>query len=273
MPTRTAARVAEAPHLSHDEQRLLAQAFAVAPALTRQQLQHWFAADSVATLCRRLRKFTDRGILVRERLGASRGAAPFAYALSRYGSRAVFGDTIHHGAGRLGRDVYHSLGIVDFYLRLGEAIHQINGEVLSWWGQSAALASLGNGRIYVNPDGAFLLGHRVEQLFLLEYDRAPNAAGATRFLEKLTRYRRYYEQRVYRDQFGLGNLRPVLLCLFDDAERMRRVRARARRLLTSTVTTLTVLFGDGNARTNPLATTWYELTAEASVSIVDDRFR
>lgn len=273
MPTRRVARVVETPHLSREEQRLLAQAFAVAPALTREQLQHWFAADSVATLCRRLRRLADRGILVRERLGASRGAAPFAYAMSRYGSRAVFGDAIHHGAGRLGRDVYHSLGIVDFHLRLGEAIRRIDGEVLAWWGQSAALAYLGNGRVYVNPDGAFLLGHRVEQLFLLEYDRAPNAAGATRFLEKLARYRRYYEQRVYRDQFGVGNLRPVLLCLFTDAERMRRVRARAHRLLTSTVTTLPVLFGGVQAWLSPLEPTWHELVGETPVSIVDDRFR
>lgn len=271
MPTPRAARVAERPFLSPEEQRLLAQAFAIAPALTRQQLQHWFTADSMVTLCRRLRKLTDRDILVRERLGASRGAAPFAYAMSRHGSRAVFGDAIHHGAGRLGRDIYHSLGIVDFYLRLQEAIRRIDGEVLAWWGQSAALAYLGNSRVYINPDGAFLLGHSVEQLFLLEYDRAPNAAGATRFLEKLARYRRYYEQRVYRDQFGVGNLRPTLLCLFDDAERMKRVHARARRFLTSTVTTLPVLFGDVHAGLSPVTPTWYELIAESPMSMIDNR--
>lgn len=273
MPTRRAVPVADGPLPSMAELDALARAFAVAPAMTREQLEHWFAGDSTAALCRRLTRLTDRGVLVRSRLATGRGAAPFAYALSRRGSSAVFGDAVHHGSGQLGRDIRHSLGIADFYLRLDAGLRRVDGELLAWWGQAGALAHLGSGRAYVNPDGAFLLGHSVEQLFLLEYDRVPNSAGATRFLEKLARYRRYYEQRVYRDQFGVGSLRPALLCLFDDAERMQRVRARARRLLASAVAPLPVLFGDVHAWQSPVEPTWYELTAESPVSIIDDRFR
>jgi hypothetical protein len=271
MPTRKVAPVADGPLPSVAELDALARAFAIAPALTREQLGHWFVSDSAGTLCRRLRRFADRGLLVRRRLATSRGGAPFAYALSRRGSAAIFGEVVRHGSGQLGRDVRHSLGIADFYLRLDFELRQIDGELLTWWGQAASLAQLGSGRAYVNPDGAFLIGHRREQLFLLEYDRAPNAAGVTRFLEKLVRYRRYYEHRVYVDQFGLGNLRPILLCLFIDRERMERVRARARRLVGPTGVALPLLFGDARAASNPLAPTWYDLAGETRFSIFDDR--
>lgn len=270
MPPRTrkadnvgaAVQAQPAPLAPPEDIELLATIFAIAPCWTRPQLQGWFPRDSDVTLCRRLKRLTDRGLLARRRLTAPQGSGPYAYAVGRAGRVLLTGARAgrhgNPGGSRLEGDIYHSLAVADFYVQLEQALRQIDGELVAWWGEAAALCHLGpNERGYVNPDAAFLLAHTHEQLCLLEYDRSPNAAGITAFLTKLARYRRYYERRAYREHLGTGALRPILLCLFADQDRMERVRQRTATVLAATHRSApTILFGSTEAAMTPLAPVW-----------------
>lgn len=270
-------RTQRTPITPHNEAELLATIFAVAPCWTRPQLQSWFPRDSDVTLCRRLRRLTDRGVLARRRLTATQGSGPYAYAVGRAGrvflNGAHTGRRSSSGGTRLEGDLYHSLAVAEFYLQLDHSLRQIDGEILAWWGEAAAICHLGpNERAYVNPDAAFLIGHAREQFCLLEYDRAPDAAGATAFMTKLARYRRYYERRAYRDHLGTGDLRPILLCLFADRARMERVRRRTATFLAATHRSApTILFGSTRAAKTPFEAVWYAPERDEPLTLLDAR--
>jgi len=255
-----------------EEATALARAFTISLAWTREQLAIWFPQDSVVTLCRRLQRNTDRGVLTRIRLPATRGSGQYVYFLSPWGSRVLLGPAVTPPRGAPGRDIYHSLGITNFYLALTAALRAIDGEMIQWWGQAGAACPLGAaGGTYVNPDAAFLIGHRWEQLCLLEYDRAPNSAGATQWLNKISRYLRYYSDRLYRVQFGGTPLRPILLCLFADEDRGQRLLERTRQVLAHSRTPRpTILFGASTAANQPLGQVWRALDSESQCSLLDD---
>lgn len=240
-------------------------------------MQAWFPRDSDVTLCRRLRRLTDRGVLARRRLTATQGSGPYAYAVGRAGRVFLSGARAGRRGGssntRLDGDIYHSLAVADFYLHLDRALRRIDGELIAWWGEAAAICPLGpNERAYVNPDAAFLIAHVHEQLCLLEYDRAPDAAGITAFMAKLARYRRYYERRAYRDHLGTGHLRPILLCLFADRARMERVRQRTVALLAATHRSPpTILFGSAEAAMRPTDPIWYRPEQDEPLTLLDAR--
>jgi hypothetical protein len=277
MTTRAAGPARDGRHLAPTlaEAEMLARVFTTSPAWSREQLGFWFPNDSPTTLCRRLTRLVSRGILTRLRLSTSRGSGQYAYFLSRSGSKLLLGSAAVAPRGIPGHDLYHSLGVSEFYLRLHADLEGSGGELLQWWGQAASLCYLnGRGGPYINPDAAFLVGHRVEQLYLFEYDRAPNSAGVTQFLNKLDRYMRYYERRIYLHHLGQGGLRPLLVCLFADQPRMQRIldrvaamfeRPRSRRP--------TMLFGAGPAAHAPLETVWIELDSGLAVSLIDQRLR
>jgi hypothetical protein len=266
-----------APIAPADEVELLATIFAVAPCWTRPQLQAWFTRDSDVTLCRRLKRLTDRGVLARRRLTATQGSGPYAYAVGRAGRVLLSGARAcprgDSSSTRLEGDLYHSLGIANFYVQLDQALRLIDGEILAWWGEAAAICPVGpNERAYVNPDAAILIAHDHEQLCLLEYDRAPDAAGITAFMAKLARYRRYYERRAYRDHLGTGHLRPILLCLFADRARMERVRRRTTALLAATHrSSPTILFGGTEAAMRPTDPVWYRPEQDEPLTLLDAR--
>lgn len=217
-----------------------------------------------------MRRLTERGLLVRLRLSAFRGSGQYVYFLSRSGSPLLFGPTVSPPRGEPGRDLYHSLGLSTFYLTLQTALKGIHGELVSWWGQAAAACPLDAGHApYINPDAAFLIAHRWEQLCLLEYDRSPNAAGASQFLSKITRYLRYYEQRTYCTHLGQGSLKPLLLCLFEDQARMERVLERSRVILERLRSNQpTLLFGSQPAIRHPLGPVWHDLADAQPLSLL-----
>ena len=248
----------------------MTRAFTTSLGWSRQQLESWFPADSTVTLCRRLQRFVQRGLLTRTRLGAARGSGQFVYFLSPFGARLLLGSAVMPPRGRSERDLYHSLGISAFYLQLQRALTAHGGELLEWWGQAAAACPLdGRGGSYINPDAAFLLGHDLEQLALLEYDRAPNAASATQFLNKIARYLRYYEHRTYREHLGQGDLQPLLLCLFTDEARLERIQARCRPFLARVgFNRPTMLFGGPAATAAPLAAVWQPLAGGPPLSLL-----
>jgi hypothetical protein len=257
------------------EADILARAFGCSLVWTRAQLGHWFPQDSPTILCRRLQRLSSRGILDRLRLTSAAGSGQYAYFLTRLGSQLLLGPTVARPRGHIAQDLFHSLGVSRFYLALQAQLEPADAELLQWWGQAASLCYLdGRAGAYVNPDAAFLLGSRVEQLFLLEYDRAPSTSGATQFLNKLYRYLRYYEDRVYRAHLGTGSLQPILLCLFEDADRLERIRDRARAILDSTPAAHpTVLFGVPQAIDQPLGPWWVTPHDSDPCSLLDERLR
>lgn len=209
------------------------------------------------------------------RLTSAAGSGQYAYFLSRLGSQLLLGPTLARPRGHIAQDLFHSLGVSRFYLALSGQLELADAELLQWWGQAASLCYLdGRAGAYVNPDAAFLLGSQVEQLFLLEYDRAPSTSGATQFLNKLYRYLRYYEGRVYRVHLGTGPLQPILLCLFEDVDRLERIRDRTRVILENAPATHpTVVFGLPEAVNQPLGPWWVTPYDAAPCSLMDERLR
>jgi hypothetical protein len=254
---------------------ILAEAFSVSPAWSRSQLQFWFGRDSAATLARRLTRLTQRGIVERRRIAASSGSGQYVYFLSRLGTTVVFGSAVARRKGRPGWDVYHSLGLTEFFLTLDAALRALDGELITWWGQAAASCPIeSSSGSYVNPDAAFLIGHAWEQYFLLEYDRAPRAAGLIQFTNKLLRYLRYYDRRAYRGHLNHENIAPLLLCLFEDEARMQRIRQRCSQILARTHGQVpTMLFGGIDAARLPLSPAWYLPDVNEPVSLLDERLR
>lgn len=237
---------------------MLARAFSTSPAWSRRQFEHWFPHDAPATLSRRLTRLHEQGVLERWRLSASQGSGQYVYGLSRVGTAMVLGDAVARPRGQSGWDRYHSLGISDFYLTLSASLDAAGGELIAWWGQAAAACPVDVGAAsYINPDAAFLIGQRSEQLVLFEYDRAPAAAGSTQFLSKLLRYLRYYDRRSYRGHLVDDALVPILVCLFTDENRMSRIRSRCQALFTRARSlTPATLFGATAAARHPLGTVW-----------------
>jgi hypothetical protein len=203
------------------------------------------------------------------------GSGQYAYFLTWLGSQLLLGPALARPRGHAAQDLFHSLGISRFYLALHRHLEEQQAQLLQWWGQAAALCYLdGRAGAYVNPDAAFLLGSDVEQLFLLEYDRAPGTSGTTQFLNKLSRYLRYYETRAYRAHLGTGALQPMLLCLFEAVGRLERVRDRARTILDAAPSVHpTVLFGLPDAVDRPLGSWWLTPHDPTPCSLLDRHLR
>ena len=253
-------------------------------ALTREQLQHLCfrrpeGPGSIQTACRRLKLLAERGYLERTRVPTAVGSGPYVYMPGTNAKVALTRDepdlakTARRGGLRSVAELKHGLEVVDFYIRLLEAIGALGGRVVIWLSEREAHYALpGLGRtLPFTPDAYCLWALSGEEgAFFLEWDRGTESM--TRIAEKLGRYETYYGLQAYRDHLGECGLQPRILFVVSDERRLKQLTGwLARRLARGewpSLPTILIATRESSAA-EPLSRVWHCPGHEAPMRLVD----
>ena len=253
-------------------------------ALTRAQLRHLCfhgpdGLSSVQAACRRLKLLTEREYLGRMRIPTALGSGPYVYLLGARAQVALGRDegslakTTRRRQVRSAAELKHGLEVVDFHIRLHEAMDALGGRVVIWLSEREAHYALpGRGRtLPFTPDAYCLWALSGEEgAFFLEWDRGTESM--TRIAEKLARYETYYGLRAYRDHLGENGLQPrILFVVSDERRRKQFIVWLARRLAKGEWRSLpTILIATrGSSSAEPLGPVWRRPGHERRLRLVD----
>jgi hypothetical protein len=193
--------------------------------LTRQHVRRLFfrkrhrQLTSVQAVNARLLKLAQQQLISPVVVTSTRGAGPYAYALTKRG-RALLRGPAHIRSAEHG-PVWHRIELAEIRVRLEESLAHHGGSLVEWLGDDTLRGLLRTSRGPI-PDALvhWRLRHG-EGVFLLELDRGTESLAV--LTAKLERYRAMFAKRTHRELLpGLG-LRPRLAIVVSSAERATRL--------------------------------------------------